>query len=623
MNGCTFTTGKIGSAFTFDGINDYVALPDNIFNFTGDFSSSAWFYSPSATYTHSGIVGNYNFATGTGWGIYTYQNRLYAQLGNVGGNYSTAYIDNSVVGSWNHVTMVFKKGTGFYLYMNGELKNSFTLTNNANAGISPAYSATQKAYIGLLNYSGDWWWMPNGGKIDAFNVWQRAISQDEITQLYNSGTGAQYPFTGTFSSAGNQLGMDNGTLMNGCYLSTGKVGQAFTFDGVNDYVSLPNNSLNFTGDFSVSLWLYRQALAGGMLVNNWYNGSTPFGWYVYNTNGVINFLLGNGTSSPVCNINSSLLTSNVWNFVTITKTETSAKIYINGVLNTSTTLSSSVVYTTTHYSMIGAAKYDTGSPSYYMENGSKLDAVNVWQKELTQAEVTELYNSGNGKQITATPIVQTGLVLNLDASRSSSYTGTGTTWTDISGNSLNGTLTNGPIFGTASGGSILFDGINDYVNISGLTTTNSFSISVWVDIDYNNSGTYARIIEKGLNNEFTLCINKIMASNKYTFQLGDGSIAVQSNSSISSGYKLINVTVENISSGNYRCKIYINGVLDNTSDKSITFSTNNLLYIGGRVDNQNICSMFGKISQTLIYNRTLSATEVLQNFNATKSRFGY
>jgi hypothetical protein len=113
---------------------------------------------------------------------------------------------------------------------------------------------------------------------------------------------------------------------------------------------------------------------------------------------VINFFLGNGTSSPVCNLNSSVLTSNVWNFITITKNATSAKIYINGTLNTSATLTSSVVYTSTHYPMIGAAKYDTGSPTYLVQNGDKIDALSVWQKELTSTEVTELYNSGNGKQ---------------------------------------------------------------------------------------------------------------------------------------------------------------------------------------------------------------------------------
>mgnify|MGYP000212112688 CR=1 FL=1 len=56
-----------------------------------------------------------------------------------------------------------------------------------------------------------------------------------------------------------------------------------------------------------------------------------------------------------------------------------------------------------------------------------------------------------------------GLVLHLDAGNTSSYPGTGTTWTDLSGNGYNGTFTNGPIFSAANGGCIVFDGVNDYV----------------------------------------------------------------------------------------------------------------------------------------------------------------
>ena len=61
-------------------------------------------------------------------------------------------------------------------------------------------------------------------------------------------------------------------------------------------------------------------------------------------------------------------------------------------------------------------------------------------------------------------IVTDGLVLLLDAGNTKSYPGTGTTWTDISRNGNNGTLTNGPTFDSANGGSLVFDGVDDYVN---------------------------------------------------------------------------------------------------------------------------------------------------------------
>ena len=200
------------------------------------------------------------------------------------------------------------------------------------------------------------------------------------------------------NNANDSLGVYNGTAQGGLTYTTGKSGNAFTFNGTNAYVSLPNNSLNFTGDFSVSLWVNRTTAAVCMIFNNWYNGATPYGWYIYMVNGTISFLLGNGTAIPICNFNSTYsLATNNWYLLTVTKSATSAKLYLNGVLNNSSVLSSSIAYTTTHYPSIGAAKYDTGLPLFHMDNGSRIDETNIWNKELTATEVTELYNSGTGK----------------------------------------------------------------------------------------------------------------------------------------------------------------------------------------------------------------------------------
>jgi hypothetical protein len=62
-------------------------------------------------------------------------------------------------------------------------------------------------------------------------------------------------------------------------------------------------------------------------------------------------------------------------------------------------------------------------------------------------------------------LVRNGLVLALDAGRTLSYPGSGTTWTDLSGNGNTGTLTNGPTYSSANGGSLVFDGVDDYVNL--------------------------------------------------------------------------------------------------------------------------------------------------------------
>ena len=76
--------------------------------------------------------------------------------------------------------------------------------------------------------------------------------------------------------------------------------------------------------------------------------------------------------------------------------------------------------------------------------------------------------------------VTSGLVLCLDAGNTKSYPGSGTTWTDLSGNGNTGTLTNGPTYSSANGGSFVFDGTDDYASISGSITVSEVTFSVWL-----------------------------------------------------------------------------------------------------------------------------------------------
>jgi hypothetical protein len=225
----------------------------------------------------------------------------------------------------------------------------------------------------------------------------------------------------------------------------------------------------------------------------------------------------------------------------------------------------------------------------------------------------------------ATPsIITSGLILNLDAANSSSYSGSGTTWTDLSGVGNNGTLVNGVGYSSANGGSLVFDGVNDYVSVNAFTTPTSYSVSVWAKVDYTNSTTFGRIIEKGLNNEFTLTLNK--ASNqKYNFQLGDSSAFITSTSliNLTPKYDNITITVDNIATNQYTVKMYINGINEVTSTKTVTLNTNNILYIGGNLQFPTLTSMFGNIPDVMMYNRVLTSIEVITNFDALKSRYGY
>ena len=227
----------------------------------------------------------------------------------------------------------------------------------------------------------------------------------------------------------------------------------------------------------------------------------------------------------------------------------------------------------------------------------------------------KLWGGGNS-------IVTNGLILNLDAGNASSYNGSGTLWTDLSGNGRNATLANGVGYSSSNGGVLTFDGINDYGQVPSFTYPNSYTVAVWVKINYASSTNYARILEKGLNNEFTLSINKPSALGSYTYQLGDDLIALRSYSGVVSYYTLLTTTVENTTSNQHLIKFYINSALDNTTTKTISFTKNNPLYFGGNPAALSATAMFGEIGQIFMYDRVLSASEITQNFDATKTRFG-
>ena len=212
--------------------------------------------------------------------------------------------------------------------------------------------------------------------------------------------------------------------------------------------------------------------------------------------------------------------------------------------------------------------------------------------------------------------VKDGLVLWLDAGNVDSYPGSGTTWTDLSGNGNNGTLTNGPTYSSDDGGSIVFDGSNDIVNTS-YVSSNSFTWSVWFKTDVVSSG-YRNIISIPNSNYILLLLDA--STPNLGFWTSDG-LSGQSLStptiSVDTWYNAVFVREGNSITGGY--KSYLNGVLYGNANTG-TWSTSDTLSFGGRVNDSQYLN--GNIAQVAIYNRALTAAEVLQNFNHLKDRFG-
>jgi hypothetical protein len=221
-------------------------------------------------------------------------------------------------------------------------------------------------------------------------------------------------------------------------------------------------------------------------------------------------------------------------------------------------------------------------------------------------------------------IVTNGLVLALDAGNIKSYQSGSLTWYDKSGNGFNGTLTNGPTFNSGSGGSIVFDGVDDYISCSSLSNYN-FGTALTVEIIHKNTGgDYRGVISNvyvsltgfdlrygrenylgGTNNGTRLgCFIRTSVSN-YSVNINAelniwGHYVFTYNNSILQSYK--------------------NGLpFTNTPATGSLGSIANGVTIGRNSAGTEYLS--GSLPIAKIYNRALSAAEVLQNYNATKGRF--
>jgi hypothetical protein len=258
------------------------------------------------------------------------------------------------------------------------------------------------------------------------------------------------------------------------------------------------------------------------------------------------------------------------------------------------------------------------------------------------------YQTTLGRQV-GTPvgtsnIVTTGLILNLDANNPSSYSGTGTTWTDLTGTN-NGTLVNGPTYDSTNGGSLLFDGVNDYVGVPIVNFgTSSFSTSLWLKPNRYVS-SFETFIGQGSypvngGGIFYGAFRNDSGTRRIHFSLSSDPSAVNSKILYLDNSYTINTWINVVFTYNSSTReivLYINGVrqsatvttngnFGNTSilqNVTPTNTSGRYLSIGTYDESRVGMGQYsGNIASTMIHFKQLSAAEVLQNFNATKSRFG-
>jgi hypothetical protein len=216
-------------------------------------------------------------------------------------------------------------------------------------------------------------------------------------------------------------------------------------------------------------------------------------------------------------------------------------------------------------------------------------------------------------------IVTDGLVLYLDAANSKSYPGSGTTWGDLSRSQNNGALINSPTFNSANGGSIVFNGTNQYIDGGTYINIASYSsFSIGLTINPSSLTTYRPFMsfsEGTGGTQWQIWAGFNSSGNIYLEQRSLADYSLTSSSTFSTeNYYYVLITWNGVTTS-----LYVNNSLQGfTTIPAISNSTKrfNIGYFPG------VGYFAGKIANTQIYNRALTATEIQQNYNATKSRFG-
>jgi hypothetical protein len=228
-------------------------------------------------------------------------------------------------------------------------------------------------------------------------------------------------------------------------------------------------------------------------------------------------------------------------------------------------------------------------------------------------------------------ITTNGLVLCLDAADPLSYPGSGTTWRDLSGNGNNGTLTGGPTFDSANGGSIVFDGSDDFVEIPFSTywdtnvfgTATNFTLECWYKPDVfenwdtpieksQSSGWYSRSEGAAIwtnSNSIQGVFSSGVDGNPV------GSVVILSYTTTSLRWYYIVFTGDGTT-----LRLYVDGIQRATglvASRTVAVNNGN---VGPRLGRRQY--MDGQMALVRLYTRGITSTEILQNYNATKTRFG-
>lgn len=520
-----------------------------------------------------------------------------------------AYTDNT-----SQIVTLRKTASTITLYSNGTSSGAVSISDS---------TITQTSYGINLGY----WQYGNGryynGEISEILVFNRGLSDVELRQV-NTYLGQKWGIANTDRSIIDLSGFDdNGLLGNGStsnmplydYYDKG----AFKFYASNKYIKLGNNTnINqFTGDFTISLWAMATAENSnyGNLIGDYYTAGvqTTNEWQIMmnNSSAFLN-VYRHGTGYIVGNTSSGF-SANTWINVVLTRVGSSVTLYANN----------NVIATATNSSVFGSA---TGSVNIGIDgnNASEpfsglISNVLIYQKGLSATEVAQNYNAQRSRF--ADTIIHQGLVLNIDIDNPYSYAGAGTTVYDTSPTALTWTATN-TTYNPSPIKYLSYNGSNSSLVSSTSTAYDSQTITMECWCYPNSLNQLGFLFEKGaVNSQYSMFFS---TTNVFYFRTIGGTINNQDLTFTTTTYLTVSAWNHIVCTYNGSAKtIYVNGTQVATVAASGTLQTGQTnQYIGKYGAAGDNYPFNGRIAESRVYNIALTAAQVLQNYNATRTKYG-
>ncbi len=628
-NGPAFNSGNTGSIY-FDGTDDFCVVPSSSLNGLSSGSISVWVKFLNLNFQY--VLSLPNNSGNNGFDILIENGKLdsYLQATNSAGSTGSQFVPK--LGIWYNIVTTYD-GTTHKLFVNGVFISSVGRSGTIQNGIGQTFLGRFSSGFGAYsnNYTSN------------AQLYNRALTQTEILQNYqlyknrfgydvvenglvlnlNAQNYVSYRETGT--SWYDLTGNDNtGTLTNGPTFDS--TTRSVVFDGVDDYVVTSSNiGISGATPRTLECWYYVDSTnTKSILGYGGQNNGLLFDTIVYYVNGyltVIGHYYGGGYDTISTLPSRNTININQWNHVVHMYDGTTASLYTNGVFSNSKEFSvsnNSQLNTNNSTFKIGTGQY-TGAYQYAT---GKISAARIYNKVLSQSEILQNYYQGN--------IVTNGLIMNLDAGNLISYGGTGTSWKDLTNTTTGATLTNGPTYNTSNGGSIVFDGTDDYVvgpSSMSISQNQPFTLEFWVNLSsYTNLYPCLLQIKTDTTHGFIVFVTQADTYDGITFGSTSDWIRLRNvgNEIVTNTWNQIVINYNGAGAGtasNY--KMYVNTleqVLSNSGSFISLSQVNNI----GTIENasRGYDNWTGRIANFKQYNRALTQSEVIQNFNAHKSRYG-